>query len=146
MSVGHAKNYCRRKGIEWKDYPQSGPKKGGKVLIFTAEDHKCLVKEGLELVAIVNAKSDSERPPFVVGGDVNLNQVKCFWLKVKCTYCFDFYQLCPLKKKLLANLEDHMQGTKRCKALEDDEVAKTHHLPTSTCKRGRPMMSFGRRA
>ena len=22
MSVGHAKNYCRRKGIEWKEYPQ----------------------------------------------------------------------------------------------------------------------------
>ena len=134
MSVGHAKNYCRRKGIEWKDYPQSGPEKGGKVLILTVEDHKCLVKEGLELVEAVNAKSESERPPFVVVGDVNSKQIKCFWLKVKCTYCFDFYQLCPPKKNLLANLENHMQGTKHCKAVEDDAVAKTHRLPASTGK------------
>lgn len=90
-SVGHVKNYCRRKGIEWKDYPQSGPEKRGKVLILTAEDHKCFVKEGLEIVEIVNAKSDSVRPLFVVVGDVNLSQIKGFWLKFKCTYYFDFF-------------------------------------------------------
>ena len=98
MTVGHAKNYCRCKGIEWKDYPQSGHEKGGKILILTAKDHKCLIKEGMEFVEIVNAKSDFERPPFVIVGDVNSDQIKCFWLKVKCTYCFDFYQLCPPKK------------------------------------------------
>ena len=67
-------------------------------------------------------------------------------LKVKSTYCYDFYQLCPPKINLLANLKNHVQGTKHCKSMEDDAVAKTDHLLACTCKRGRPMMSYGSRA
>lgn len=120
--------------------------KGGKVLILRIEDHKRLVKEGIELVERVNAKSDSERSPFVIVGDVDSNQVKCFWVKVKCTYCFDFYQLCPPKKNLLANLENHIQGRKHCKAVEDDAAAMTQRLAATTGKRGRPSLSSGKRA
>lgn len=53
-------------------------RKKKKKLILTIEDYKCLVREEIQLIEIINAKSYFERPPFVVLENVDSNQVKCF--------------------------------------------------------------------
>ena len=59
---------------------------------------------------------------------------------MKCTYCVDFFQLCPPQKNLLANLNNHLGGTKQEKAVQD---ADNGEGSITIGKRGRPSRSIG---
>jgi hypothetical protein len=48
-----------------------------------------------------------------------LVNVKYFWYKVRCKYCNDILALCPPKKNLEANLQNHLGGTKHEKPVLD---------------------------
>jgi ribosomal protein S27E len=136
MSNGHIHSWCRRKGVDFCNHPQSVAPKG-KTVILTAADHKGLIDEGVKVVDGVNQSVFSDPLPFVVVGDPNCVEVKSFWFKVKCTYCGDFFQLCPPKRNLEANLSNHLCGTKHEKALEDAHNAKNTRPALTTGKRGR---------
>ena len=74
---------------------------------------------------------------FVVVGDTKSEIMKSFWYKVRCTVCGDMFVLCPSKKNLRTNLENHIHGIKHTKALEE-AAAKSTSSALSTGRRGRP--------
>ena len=142
MSLSHIKNWCRKKGVDFYNHPQSAVK--GKAVILTVEDHRRLVKEGAQILEVVNTSANSDRPPFLLIGDPESADVKSFWFKVKCSFCGDIFQLCPPKKNLEANLRNHLNGTKHHKVMEDFEATvMAQGSALSSGRRGRPAKSSG---
>jgi hypothetical protein len=84
MSNGHIRSWCRRKGVDFCNHPQSAAPKG-KTVILTAADHKVLIDGGVQIVEGVNRTVFSNPVPFVMVGDLDCVEVKSFWFKVKCT-------------------------------------------------------------
>jgi hypothetical protein len=68
MSTIHFRNWCWRKGIQFKDHLQSQVGKG-KTVVLTPVDHKCLVLEGIEILDALNEDIGRERKTFDVIGD-----------------------------------------------------------------------------
>jgi hypothetical protein len=72
----------------------------------------------------VNDSINSGGGPFVLVGNVDAQIMKSFWYKVRCTICGELFLLCPAKKNLGINLENHLNGIKHICVLQDD-AAKT---------------------
>lgn len=143
MSSKHIRNWCRRKGLDFANHPQSTAKKG-KPVVLTVSDHKRLVQEGLEILQGVNNNIGGGRPTFEVVGDTESDNVRCFFVKVKCTFCSgSFLQLCPPKKNLEANLVNHVQGSNHATAVEKCRSEGSQRSALNSGKRGRPSRSFG---
>ena len=143
QSIAYVKNFCIRKGIDFQAHPQSQSK--DKPAILTREDHQQLVEEGLGIVDIVNnSVTSSSKKPFVPIGDKNSPDMRCFWFRVKCAYCGDFFSLCPPQKNLEANLLNHLMGTKHDKAVEDQDGSRGRAKALRTGKKGRPATSGSR--
>jgi hypothetical protein len=70
---------------------------------MTLQDHKEAGSRGLKIMQGGNNKTNSKNKLFVVVGDVDFVDLKCFWVKVKCIYCGNVLTLCPPKKNLEAN-------------------------------------------
>lgn len=134
VSTIHAKAWCRRKGVSYDDHPQD---KSGRAIVLTASDHKAAVQEGLGILQSVNDGVSAIAVTFVVVGDTESEIMKSFWYKVRCTVCGDMFVLCPSKKNLRTNLENHIHGIKHTKALEE-AAAKSTSSALSTGRRGRP--------
>jgi len=49
---------------------------------------------------------------FVVLGNLATEDTRCYWFKVKCSYCRKLMGLCPLRKTLETNLKNHLVGFK----------------------------------
>jgi len=111
----HIRSWCRRKGMEYSNLPQSQAPKG-KAIILTTADYMRLVEEGLAILEEVNSSVDSVQGPFVVIGDEDVMQLKSFWYKVRCKVDGEIFQLCP-PRNLKANLESHVHGLKYSNAL-----------------------------
>jgi len=78
MSNQYIKSWCSRKGVDWCNYPQSIAK-GRKTVILTAEDHRRLVLEGVEILKLVNDSQDPSRKTFeLIGGDLQCIDLKSF--------------------------------------------------------------------
>lgn len=101
------KDYCRRKGANFYDYPQLKGVKGN-CIILSLHNHKRLVKEGVEVMEVVNDILEEGHNHFTVRRDVNTSNSKCFWYKVRCPYCKELMTLCPLKKTLKMNIRNHL--------------------------------------
>jgi hypothetical protein len=144
LTTLHIRAYCRRKGINFDDHPQSAASKG-KAVVMTAADHKRAVVEGMQTLEDLNAARVDEDGPFVLVGNPEDEDMKCWWFKVRCKVCGDLFQLCPPKKNLAANLENHVTGIKHLKAFEDSRaLGKSSSLPALTGRRGRtPSFSKG---
>lgn len=141
MSIAHIKNWCSKHGVKYSDHPQS-EEKGSKAIILQQEDHRKRINEGLLILEGVNLKVQEEIKPFTVFGDVSdSTDMKCFWVKVRCSYCRDFFQLCPPKMNLESNLMNHLNGPKHAKAKEDFERTNGQIRAVSSGKRGRPTRS-----
>jgi hypothetical protein len=84
--------------------------------------------------------------PFYAVGDPTSEGFKyqSYWFKVRCRLCSDFFQLCPLKKHLLANLTNHLQGLKHAKVVHDSAISsKFVSSALSNGHRGRPRSPMG---
>jgi hypothetical protein len=62
--------------------------------------YKKAMEEGVKIIERVNEEVGSKRKLFLILGNPYDVQVKSFWVKVQCTYCSDFFHLCPPKKIL----------------------------------------------
>ena len=108
-STLHIKQWCKKQQILYIDHPKKEGNKG-KPLIYTPADHKRLVEEGVSILKSVNDAVSLEDPPFVLVGDVWVLQMKSFWYKVRCKIDGELMLLCPPKRNLRINLENHLQG------------------------------------
>lgn len=137
-STLHIKQWCLRKKIQYNDHPKEGKK--GKPVIYTAADHKKLVEESLSILKAVNDEVSELDPPFVVVGDVGVTELKSFWYKVRCKIDGELLLLCPPKKNLRVNLENHLHGFTHTKCLEAKCSMNKTSSPSATLsgKRGRP--------
>jgi hypothetical protein len=118
MFAVHIRNWCWRKGIQFEDHPQSQAGKD-KTVVLTLANHKRLVLEGIEILDALNEDIGEEKKTFDVIGDLNSEEVRSFWFRVKCNFCGDYFMLCPPKKNLEVNLRNHVNGLKHSKILED---------------------------
>jgi hypothetical protein len=114
--------------------------------MMTKADHERAVEEGTEIVEEVNAIVDevNGHKPFVVVGDVNSSGVnyKSFWFKTQCRPCGELFELCPAKKNLWSNLENHLQGLKHGRILLQSSVSsRSSSTALSTGRLGRPTKS-----
>jgi len=108
----------------------------GKTILLTNEDHKRALIRGIGMVSI-NTPLVVNEQPFVLVGDPESLQLKTFWYKIRCTFCNDFFQLCPPKKNLKGNLKNHMEGT-----IEDALSKKDFTISTLlTRQKGKPSTS-----
>jgi hypothetical protein len=116
---------CQRLGLLYTDHPQSEAPKG-KAVILSNVDHERLVKEGTDIMHKVNGmvkEVNGHKPFFIVGNRTSNGFKFCLYhFKVCCCLCGDFFQLCPLKKNLEANLINHIQGYKHKKAISDSST------------------------
>lgn len=137
----HIRSWCRRKGVECLNHPQSQAPKG-KTIILTAADHKRLVEDGLRVLEEVNNSVDGGLGPFVVIGDEDATRLKSFWYKVRCKVDGEIFQLCPARKNLKANLENHIHGLKHSKAVQELSAGeRTSSNAIYSGRRGRPTSS-----
>jgi hypothetical protein len=139
MSVVHIKNWCRRKGIRFEDHPQSQVGKG-KTMVLTPADHKHLVLERIEILDALNEDIGGEKKTFDVIGDLNSEEVRSFWFRMKCNFCGDYFMLCPPKKNPEVNLRNHVNGLKHSKIL-DDHLLKAESSTLLSGQRSRPTKS-----
>ena len=98
-----------------------------------------MIREGADIVQTVNASLLVGHKHFTILGNLQAEDTRCYWFKVKCLYCRDMMVLCPLKKNLEANLTNHLSGPKHKKSVED--VEKIHKEPAQTGRLGRPSTS-----
>lgn len=96
MSVQHICNWCQWKGVDWCHHHQSATR--GKAMILTARDHKQLIHERIIITETINEGVASNQQLFLLVGDLDAEDVQCFWFKLKCTYCANCFQLCLPKK------------------------------------------------
>jgi hypothetical protein len=127
----HIRNWCRKRGKDYNDH-KKGSSSAKKSTTMSRLQQKQAIEVGLENVKIVNA-SVEEGDPFVVIGNPKDEDMKAEWFKVCCKVCGDLFLLCPQHNNLVANLENHVNGLKHARAVED--VA---HSVVSSGKRGRP--------
>jgi hypothetical protein len=99
----HVRAWCRRKGVDFYDHPQSAACTG-KTVEMTLEDHKRKVRKGYEILADVNSSATLKKQSFVVLGNIETLEDRSFFYKIRCIYCHDKLSLCPPKNNLLANL------------------------------------------
>ena len=95
-------------------------------------------------MSIVQSINDSifvDDPPLVVVGDVDYAQLKSFWYKVRCKFDGEIIYLCPTKRNLRANLENHLHGLIHTKCIHDRAMETNSDkgsIALSSGKRGRP--------
>jgi hypothetical protein len=114
--------------------------------MMTKADHERVVEEGTKIVEEVNAIADevNGHKLFVVVGDVNSSGInyRSFWFKAQCQPCGELFELCPAKKNLRSNLENHLQGLKHGQILLQSSVSSRSSSTTlSTGRPGRPIKS-----
>jgi hypothetical protein len=129
MSFVHVQNWCQRKGVNFFVHPQFVVPKGETILL-TNEDHKRVVIEGIRIIKFINAPFAIDEKPFILVGDLESSKLKSFWYKIRCTFCNDFFQLCPPKKNLEGNLKNYMEKTKHAKVIEDVLSKKSYVAST----------------
>ena len=92
-------------------------------MIMSTVEHEQLLREGTDIMDKVNDATEevNGQKPFYVVGDTTANGFKyrSYWFKVQCRVCGDFFQLCPPKRNLLANLNNHLHGLKHLKVVSD---------------------------
>jgi hypothetical protein len=137
MSNAHVRAWCRRKGVDFYDHPQSAACRG-KTVEMTLEDYKRKVRKGYEILADVNSSATSKKQPFVVLGNTEDHS---FFYKIRCIYCNDKLSLCPLKNNLVTNLQNHLRGEKHETTVECTDDPKQKGPPVCTGRRGRPSLS-----
>jgi hypothetical protein len=76
-----------------------------------------VVQEEIKIINILNCEILGEKKPFVVIGDLGSKDLKTFWFKVKCTYCGEYYQLCPPVKKFGGQSQEPLWQVKIQKCL-----------------------------
>lgn len=64
-----------------------------------------------------------------------------FWVKVKCTYCVHYMNLCSPKRKLEANLRNHLASTKHIDDVETSSMDKSTSDALHNTLRGKPSHS-----
>jgi hypothetical protein len=109
---------------------------------MTLDDHKKAVSIALEIMNQANSTTESKKKPFVVLGDPNAVDVKCFWYKVRCIYCNDVLILYLPKKNLEANLQNHLRGTKHETIVVDADKLEPNRPALSIGRQGRLSNSF----
>lgn len=139
VSTSHIRNWCTRTKTEFSSLPQSESKEKGVVMIRA--DHEKLADEGIHIVDLINDSVDQDHKPFVIIGDRSSPHMRCFWLKVKCKFCGDFFQLCPPRRNLEANLTNHIMGPKHASAVEAAQNTRGRSAVLRTGKKGRPATS-----
>jgi hypothetical protein len=77
------------------------------------------VCKGLNILCTVGNSMSADGGPFVLVDDSKIEQLKLFWYKTHYKICRDLFQLCPPKKNLQDNLDNHLQGLKHCKIMEE---------------------------
>ena len=138
VSTLHVRNYCAAKNINFEDHPQSQAKNGGAITL-TAEDHRNLISEGVEILDRVNATLPEGQHKFRVLRNLTAENTRCYWFKVRCLYCRDLMVLYPPRKTLELNLQNHLSGLKHQKAVEDSQ--RSAKEPARTGRPGRPSKS-----
>jgi hypothetical protein len=66
--------------------------------------------KGIGIIEFVNAPFVEDEKPFVLVGDLKSSELKSFWYKVRCTFCNNFFQLCPPKKNMEGHLKNQSHG------------------------------------
>ena len=100
------KSWCGKHNLNCLDHPQSEASKG-KTVVFTVDDHRKLMREGVEIMEDVNADLGEGNKHFHTLGDLEQPKPKSFWFEVKCPNCGDgLMQLCPPKKEFRVNFEE----------------------------------------
>jgi len=138
VSAAHVRNFCATKNVDFEEHPQS-QQKNGRPIILTPEDHKRMIAEGVEIVQSVNGTLPDGHKEFTVLGNLQAEDTRCYWFKVRCQYCRDVMVLCPVKKNLEVNLLNHISGPKHKKAVED--ARRIQRDPARTGRPGRPSTS-----
>jgi hypothetical protein len=85
-------------------------------VIFTNEDHKRAVIEGIWTIGYVNAPFVVDEQPFVLDGDPKSLDLKSFWYKVKCTFCNDFFSTMRSKQEFGGKFEESHRRDQTCKS------------------------------
>ena len=75
--------------------------------------------EGTETVDALNVDIGRENKTFDVIGDVNSNERRSFWFKMKYNLCVDFLMFCPPKKNQEVDLRNHINDLKHLKAANE---------------------------
>lgn len=109
VSTNHVRNFCAANNIDFNDHPQSHSKNGRSVTLLP-EDHRRLIDDGVEIVTSVNTTLPDGHKPFTILGNLEAEDTRCYWFKVRCQYCRDMMVMCPVKKNLDANLKNHVTG------------------------------------
>ena len=88
----------------------------------------------------MNASVGEDQKPFVVIGDLKSNELRLFLFRVKCNVYCDYFVLCPLRKNLEANLQNHVISLIHIKVV-DDLWEKATPATLLTRRQGRPSKS-----
>ena len=83
LNTQHVKSWCRKHNVNYLNHPQSEAPKG-KSMVLTVEDHRKLIKEGVEVMEAVNAELAEGVKLFYTLGDLEQPRPKRFWCKIKC--------------------------------------------------------------
>ena len=75
--------------------------------------------EGTKIVDALNFDIGGGKKTFDVFGDLNFDEIRSFWFRVKCNFSANFFMLCPPKKNLEVNLKNHINGLKHSKAIDE---------------------------
>ena len=107
----HNRSLSRHQGLPYSNHPQFVAPKG-KLLILSSAYHECLAQERTQIVEDVNdmANTIDGKEPYYIVGDLDSDgfEHRFYWFKLRCRFYRDFFQLCPLKKNLLINLQNYL--------------------------------------
>jgi hypothetical protein len=137
----HVKNWCHRKGIPFECMPVTRGK-SNKLLVLTNGDLRNLVAQGVSVLFTFNSTFLEGCHPFVLVGNPEVQDLPSFWYKVRCVHCHKFLQLCPPKRNLAANLQNHVEGTRHVAVVAWDATqSKTSGQALSIGRKGHPSSS-----
>ena len=80
----------QKKRIPWAEHPQSTAEKG-ETLVLTTDNHKVAILDGLKKLERINNDVCVFAPTFVCIGDLVQENIKSFWMKVRCKICRDIF-------------------------------------------------------
>jgi hypothetical protein len=93
-------------------------------MVLTTADHRARVEEGVSKMRSVNDSITSSSGPFVLVSNADAQIMKSFWYNVWCIICGELFLIYLAKKILRVSLENHLNGIKHARALQD-VAAKT---------------------
>ena len=99
VSVVHIRNYCASKNLDFNNHMQSKAQ-NGRLIIIIPDNQGGFIAKGIQIMEAVNLGLPEMHNKLTMLGNVQAQDTRCYWFKVKCPYCRELIVLCPPRKTL----------------------------------------------